>query len=137
MRAAISALLAIFASSCLGPPDRLTIEGGKGYGDFDGTCGNFDNDSSWLAAGLEFPITWERREVKPPPPMPEFCPPPDDGLMQVEEPLEAKGRLCASEPPAPAPDGKDWTLELTGLGFALLAGGGAEAYRRKKRRAKS
>ena len=60
-------LLMLFLSSCIGLPDRATIQAGRGSGDIDGPkCLDFEQEASWLAVGLEFPISWNR-ELRPTP----------------------------------------------------------------------
>lgn len=120
MRAAI---LCLPLAGCVQLPDRLTLEAGHGYGDFESSCGDIDNDTTWLAAGLEFPITYEKRPCPPTPP-----PVPPLPLYGEPEPVPVVA------PPKEECSGSALATGASALSGLLLGAGGLEAYRRKKKR---
>lgn len=116
------ALLLVGLTSCasLGAPDRLTVTGGRGSGDMDGTkCRDFDTDESWIAVGVEFPLIWQSRtRVCPPPEAPPWTPPAPPDPTPPDDP-----------PPAP-PVVKDppwWEDYSLVYGLVMLVAGGAIA----------
>jgi hypothetical protein len=158
-------LLALFFASCIGPPDRATIETGFGDGSFESPSGrDWDDNTSWVAFGLEFPITYSR----PPRPALELPPPvviyvPTPAPLVAMTPPAVPAPAPAAPAPAPEPDpkpapaqaaiagtkGKWWEdfqlvqLLVVALGGAIAAKYGKPAYEqvreyvKKPRRAKA
>jgi hypothetical protein len=59
-------LLACLLASCLSAPDRLGLTVGRGSGESEGPkCLDFENEETWVAATLEFPIVWRTKRPDP------------------------------------------------------------------------
>jgi hypothetical protein len=59
MRLLKSSVVALLLAGCVGLPDRVDLEVGRGHGSFESPSGrNWDDDTGWAAATLSFPITY-------------------------------------------------------------------------------
>lgn len=137
-------LLALFFASCIGLPDRAAIEVGHGHGDgsLDGYKHDFgiDTESSWVAATLEFPISWRRPEERPQPivihvpqPVPIVTvPPPTPVPEPAPAPAPTETQPAAAVPPPgkeKVEEDKPWWEDFTLVQGLVLAAAGALAGR--------